>query len=80
MIFKKAIPRRTFLRGIGAAVALPALDAMIPAFASASSLAPVKRLCVVYVPNGRIMDDWTAATVGVDFELPRLLKPLAPHR
>ena len=80
MIFKKAIPRRTFLRGIGAAVALPALDAMIPAFASASSREPVKRLCIVYVPNGRIMDDWTPATAGVDFELPRLLKPLAPHR
>ena len=80
MIFKKAIPRRTFLRGMGGTVALPLLDAMIPAFASAREVEPAKRLCIVYVPNGRIMDQWTPAAEGTDFELPRLLEPLAPFR
>ena len=80
MIFKKAIPRRTFLRGVGGTVTLPLLDAMIPAFASARAVEPAKRLCIVYVPNGRIMDQWTPAATGEDFELPRLLEPLAPFR
>jgi hypothetical protein len=65
---------------MGATVALPLLDAMIPAFASASTLKPVKRLAIVYVPNGRIMDQWTPAAVGTDFSLPPLLQPLAPFR
>ena len=80
MIFRKAIPRRTFLRGIGATVALPALDAMVPAFTRASAAEPVKRLSIVYVPNGRIMDQWTPTAVGDTFEPSRLLKPLAPFR
>jgi hypothetical protein len=80
MIFRKAIPRRTFLRGIGATVALPVLDAMVPAFTRASAAEPVRRLCIVYVPNGRIMDQWTPATVGDTFTPSRLLAPLAPFR
>ena len=51
MIFHKAIPRRTFLRGIGAAVALPLLDAMAPSFAHAATI-PTKRLSIVYLPTG----------------------------
>jgi hypothetical protein len=78
MIFGKAIPRRTFLRGIGATVALPLLDAMVPAFARAAE--PAKRLAIVYVPNGRIMNQWTPTAVGGDFELTRLLQPLAKFR
>src|SRR4051812_22018495 len=78
MIFKKALPRRTFLRGAGAALALPLLDGMIPAFAAADK--PVKRLSVVYVPNGRIMDRWTPKTDAKDFELPPLLEPFTPFR
>src|SRR5262249_7529453 len=57
----KSIPRRTVLRGIGATLALPLLDSMIPAFGSAARAAerPVRRLGVVYVPNGMVMKNWT---------------------
>ena len=82
MIFKKAIPRRTFLRGVGATIALPLLDGMIPAFASArqtGAKAPI-RLSTVFVPNGRIMAKWTPATVGTGFEITPTLAPLAPFR
>ena len=78
MIFKKAIPRRTFIRGAGVTLALPLLDGMIPALAAAEK--PVKRFSIVYVPNGRIMEKWTPATDGTDFELPFLLEPFAPFR
>jgi hypothetical protein len=78
MIFKTAIPRRTFLRGIGTTLALPLLDAMTPAMAAPGK--PVRRLSIVYVPNGRIMQQWTPKAEGTDFELPLLLQPLAPFR
>src|SRR5438105_288185 len=84
MIFKKAIPRRTFLRGIGATLALPLLDGMVPAFASSSTMdaagKPANRLMFVYFPNGSVMDKWTPATVGANFEFPAILEPLAPFR
>ncbi len=65
LITKMAIPRRTVLRGLGAALALPLLDSMVPAFARAqSAAAPVRRLGVVYVPNGVVMKNWTPATRG----------------
>src|SRR3984885_1656979 len=73
----KQLSRRAILRGIGAAVSLPLLDAMVPAFASVTT--PV-RLAFIYVPNGILMDHWTPALEGSDFELPRILAPLAPHR
>jgi Protein of unknown function (DUF1552) len=83
MIFKKAIPRRTFLRGAGATLALPLLDGMIPAFASSAEVAtkaPV-RLGIVYVPNGMWpMDQWTPRTEGADFKLSPTLEPLARFR
>ncbi len=79
MITKKHIERRTFLRGLGASVALPLLDAMTPAFASTGAKAPV-RLAISYVPNGIVMKDWTPASEGPDFEFTRILKPLAPYR
>ena len=78
MIFKKAIPRRTFIRGAGVTLALPLLDAMIPALAAPEK--PVKRFSIVYVPNGRIMEQWTPATESAEFELPLLLQPFAPFR
>ena len=56
MIFKKAIPRRTFIRGVGVTLALPLLDGMIPALAAPET--PAKRFSIVYVPNGRIMEKW----------------------
>lgn len=77
MIFNKAIPRRTFLRGAGATLALPLLDGMVPAFAAAPS---AKRVSFVYVPNGRIMAQWTPAAEGAGYELPLVLQPLAPYQ
>ena len=81
-IFKKAIPRRTFLKGAGATLALPLLDSMIPAFAKAAdpALKPPARVGFVYVPNGINMSKWTPATEGTDFEMNPILQPLAPFR
>ena len=75
-ITKKAISRRTILRGAGTAVALPLLDAMIPAFAPAATTAPVKRFGVVYHPNGVIYDKWLPTGAGSNFELSPTLKGL----
>jgi hypothetical protein len=77
MIFKKAVHRREFLRGAGVALALPLLDGMIPAFASAldASKRPT-RFSLVYAPNGMIMDRWTPKTEGAGFELTPTLEPL----
>jgi hypothetical protein len=77
-VTQRTLPRRTFLRGVGAALALPLLDAMVPTFATTT--APRRRLGFVYVPNGIIMDQWTPPTVGADFELPTIMKPLQPFR
>ena len=74
----KSLSRRAILRGAGTAIALPFLDAMMPAFAG--PLKPVRRLGVVYVPNGIIMDQWTPAAAGTDFAFTRILKPLEPYR
>jgi hypothetical protein len=79
MIFKKAIPRRTFLRGAGATLALPFLDAMVPAFA-ASGVTPPLRVGNVYLTTGRIMENWTPKTEAAGFELTPSLKPFAPFR
>src|SRR5271166_3574714 len=75
-VTKKSISRRTILRGAGAAVALPLLDAMIPAFAPAATTAPVRRLGVVYHPNGVIYDQWLPTGVGSQYELSPTLKAL----
>ncbi len=82
IITKKLLPRRTILRGLGASVALPLLDGMVPAFAAIrnTAAAPVKRLGVVYVPNGMMMNHWTPTAVGTGFELPMILQPLEPFR
>ena len=77
-ITKKHLPRRTFLKGVGAAVALPLLDAMVPAFASNVKQTP--RLGFVYVPHGAIMDKWTPATEGAGLRVHAILKPLEPFR
>jgi hypothetical protein len=76
---RKSIPRRTFLRGAGAAVALPLLDAMVPAL-SAQRLKSPPRLGFVYVSNGVILDQWKPKTTGANFDLPPILKPLEPVR
>ncbi len=81
MITRKTLPRRAMLRGIGAAVALPFLDAMSPALASSKipGKAPV-RMAFVYVPNGIDMKNWTPAEEGPLGELPRIMKPLEPFK
>jgi hypothetical protein len=79
-IAKKHISRRTILRGAGTAVALPLLDAMIPAFAPAATTAPVKRFGVVYHPNGVIYDKWLPTGAGSQFELSPTLKGLEPFK
>ncbi len=81
-ITNKAIPRRTILRGMGAALALPLLDAMAPAFAAVrgTSARQATRLSFVYAPNGMIMDHWTPALEGAAFKLTPTLEPLAPFR
>lgn len=66
MIFKKAIPRRTFLRGVGASLALPMLDAMIPAMASSTAKIPM-RVGYTYSPNGMVKERWCPKTTGSDY-------------
>jgi hypothetical protein len=81
LIFRKSIPRRTFLRGAGATIALPLLDAMFPALASLNNKVDApRRFSIVYAPNGRNMKQWTPVAAGKSFELSRTLEPLAPYR
>jgi hypothetical protein len=80
MIFKKAIPRRTFLKGVGATLALPLLDGMVPAMAAVGDSKRVNRLSFVYVPNGIIMDKFTPKTEGAGFEMTPILEQIAPFR
>ncbi len=82
IVLKKAIPRRTILRGIGAAFALPLLDGMVPAFAAGRDSAAKSsiRFGTVYSPTGMNMKAWTPTTEGSGFELTRILQPLAPYR
>jgi Protein of unknown function (DUF1552) len=78
-ISKVALPRRTFLRGMGVSLALPMLDAMVPALAAKSAEPPL-RLGFIYVANGVIQNQWKPATTGAAFDLPPILKPLEPLR
>ena len=78
IVTRKALSRRTVLRGAGTAVALPFLDAMAPAL-SASPRRPV-RMAFVYVPNGIMMNGWNPDYEGKLGELPRILKPLEPFK
>ncbi len=81
-ISKLTIPRRTFLRGMGTALALPLLDAMVPALTPTVKAAarPVKRFGAVYVPNGITMAAWTPKATGSEFELMPILQSMAPFR
>jgi hypothetical protein len=80
MITRRHLPRRTLLKGLGAVIALPALDAMSPAFARAAQRQAPLRLAFTYVPNGVTMADWTPKGEGLGFEFSRILKPLEPFR
>jgi hypothetical protein len=80
---KSVLHRRTFLRGLGACVALPLLDAMRPARALAGTpgaAKPPTRMAFLFIPNGAHMPDWTPTTEGADFELPWILEPLQAHK
>src|SRR5215468_6303372 len=81
-ITKKHLPRRTFLKGAGAALALPLLDAMVPArtLLAKTAASATSRLGFVYLPHGAIMDRWTPAQEGAGFEFSPILKPLEPYR
>jgi hypothetical protein len=82
ILTRRHLQRRTFLKGMGAMIALPALDAMTPALAAARparAAGPV-RLAFTYVPNGVTMADWTPAASGTAFDFPRILKPLEAFR
>ena len=82
IIFKKAIPRRTFLRGLSASVALPMLSAMFPALADPKD--PISKMPLragyVYTPNGILRDAWAPKSVGANFEMSDLLKQWEPFR
>ena len=81
-ITKKSLPRRTFLQGTGAAIALPLLDAMIPAATALAKTpgAPVTRVGFIYVPHGAHMAAWTPEAAGRGFDFSPSLKPLEPFR
>ena len=81
IITKKTIARRAFLRGAGTAVALPLLDAMIPAMATPLTAAkPAVKTGFLYVPNGVIQKQWLPTTEGAGFEFQSTMKPLEPFR
>jgi hypothetical protein len=81
-VTKQALPRRTFLRGMGVTLALPLMDAMVPALTALSQTAanPIRRLGCLYHANGTIEGDWIPKTVGANFELSPILRPLASVR
>src|SRR5712675_2373395 len=78
----RSLPRRTVLRGLGATVALPFLEAMLPAFSrrAVAAAKPAHRFQTFYVPNGMAMEYWTPKGEGASFELSPILEPLAPFR
>ena len=82
IITKKAIPRRSVLRGIGATLALPLLDGMVPALSAIRTTAArgMRRFGVVYVPNGMAMEHWTPTGEGTAFEFSPILQPMTPLR
>src|SRR3954462_1244973 len=81
-VFKKKLSRRTVLKGAGATIALPLLDAMMPAgtVLAQSAAKPSPRLAFVYFPHGALQDEWQPTRIGRDFEFPFILKPLEPVR
>src|SRR5918992_2023095 len=82
VVTKKAIPRRLVLRGLGAGLALPLLDAMVPALSALARTAarPVRRLAITYSGNGVAPGFFEPATEGAAYELTPILQPLAPFR
>ncbi len=81
-VTKKSLSRRTILRGAGTVLALPLLDAMVPAFTAlaATPAKPLRRFGAIFVPLGERPGYWTPKTVGENFEFSPILKPLEAHR
>jgi hypothetical protein len=81
-IAKKSLARRTFLRGVGVSIALPLLDAMVPAATALAQTAarPVRRFGAIYVPHGLLYSQWLPGTTGAGFEFSPILTPLEPFR
>jgi hypothetical protein len=80
---KMSLPRRSFLKGVGATLALPLLDAMLPALstrAQAQAVAPTLRFGAVYLPQGFVLDQWIPAEAGANFEFKPIMKPLEAFR
>jgi hypothetical protein len=80
IVTKKALARRTFLRGLGTTLAIPFLDAMVPALKAGTTAKASVRTAFVYVPNGIIMKDWTPAAEGAGYEFMPAMKALEPFR
>ena len=82
IVTKRALPRRAVLRGLGAAVGLPLLDAMVPAMTAAASTParPVRRLGYIFIPMGSDINRWTPASDDSLDELSPILRPLEPHK
>ena len=82
IITKRSLPRRTFLRGVGATLSLPLLDAMVPALSALSQTPaqPRMRMGFLYVPNGIQMENFRPAGGGAGFEMTPILRPLEPYR
>lgn len=82
IITKMSLPRRTFLRGVGATLALPLLDAMVPALSATANAAAKgpKRFGALYAPNGIQVKEWIPKTTGFDFQLSPTLEPLAAFK
>jgi len=76
------ISRRAALKGLGTAIALPMLDAMLPSFSfgAADAKMSIKRMAFLYVPNGKNMAEWTPKDLGSKFEFPYILEPLKPFK
>lgn len=82
IVTRRHLPRRTFLRGAGTVLALPLLDAMIPAFRAErlTAAAPVRRLGFIYYPMGVVQDKWKPIGEGANYQLSQALSPLAPYK
>jgi hypothetical protein len=81
-ITRKHLSRRTVLKGVGVTMALPLLDAMIPAATALAqtAAAPKPRMGFIYFPHGAVMANWSPAKTGTDYEITPILKPLEPFR
>src|SRR5262245_13073905 len=82
IITNRSLPRRTFLRGLGATVSLPLLDAMVPAptATALSAAAPVHRVGFIYIGNGAIADKWVPSAEGRGFPISPILASVEPFK